>query len=103
MRTTNSFYEFSGSWADIFDKLVGVIHPRNTCEFAIWESKSKDTRHVLITYGRQLPNDILCRHCLEEISEPDFRQRVQRTAKDHIIHGNNAYTVSAGRSRFLGL
>jgi len=86
-----SFYIFNGSWFDIFDKLVGVLRPRNTTQFTIWESKRKKDGHLLITYGTVLPPDLQSRHDLREITEPEFHASYKPTLREHIIHGYNEF------------
>ena len=84
-----SFYTFKGSWFDIFDKLVGILKPRNTEQFAVWESKKNKRVHLLITYGSALPGELQRRHELVEISEPEFRTNFKAASTEHVIHGYN--------------
>src|SRR6266508_526390 len=86
-----SFYIFNGSWFDIFDKLVGILQPRNTTQFTILESKRKKSGHLLITYGTTLPYDLQSRHDLKEITEPEFEASYISTLRDHIVHGYNEF------------
>ena len=86
-----SFYIFTGSWFDIFDKLVGILQPRNTTQFTIWESKGKTSGHLLITYGTVLPPDLQYRHNLKEITEPEFLMSFKPTLREHVVHGYNEF------------
>jgi hypothetical protein len=91
MNQKKSFYIFNGSWFDIFDKLVGILQPRNTNQFSIWESKRKTNGHLLITYGTALPHDLQSRHNLKEITEPEFQASYIPSLTEHIVHGYNEF------------
>ncbi len=86
-----SFYIFKGSWFDIFDKLVGILKPRNTEQFTIWESKANKRAHLLITYGTALPGELQNRHEIKEITEPEFQASFKPTLKEHVVHGYNEF------------
>jgi hypothetical protein len=86
-----SFYLFKGSWFDIFDKLVGILQPRNTEQFTIWESKPNKRVHLLITYGTALPGELQHRHEFREITEPEFQASFKPTLKEHVVHGYNEF------------
>jgi len=86
-----SFYIFKGSWFDIFDKLLGILQPRNAGQFTVWESKANKSLHLLITYGTVLPGELQSRHDLKEITEPEFYASFKPTLKEHIVHGYNEF------------
>jgi hypothetical protein len=94
-----SFYIFRGSWFDIFDKLLGILQPRNTGQFAVWESKANKSVHLLITYGTSLSGEIQHRHELKEITEPEFQASFKPLLKEHIVHGYNEFYARPFRLR----
>ena len=96
-----SFYTFKGSWFDIFDKLVGILKPRNAEQFSVWESKANKRLHLLITYGTRLPGELQLRHELNEISEPEFHAHFRRTLGDHVVHGYNEFHSKPSRFTLL--
>ena len=96
-----SFYTFRGSWFDIFDKLVGILKPRNAEQFTIWESKSNKSVHLLITYGNTIPGELQSRHELKEISEPEFHTSFKPTLREHVIHGYNEFNPRPFRLNLL--
>lgn len=86
-----TFYSFRGSWFEIFDKLVGIIQPKDCQRFAVWESKKRNEGHLLIVYGTSLSSDWQNRHDIKEITEPDFQSNFKSKMSDHRIHGYNEY------------
>jgi hypothetical protein len=96
-----SFYIFKGSWFDIFDKLVGILKPRNTEQFTIWESKTNKSVHLLITYGTALPGELQSRHELKEITEPEFHTSFKPTLSEHVVHGYNEFHSRSSRFNLL--
>jgi hypothetical protein len=86
-----SFYIFKGSWFDIFDKLVGILQPKNAEQFTIWESKKNKSAHLLIAYGNALPGELQSKHELKEITEPEFQTSFKPTLSEHKVHGYNEF------------
>ena len=86
-----SFYCFKGSWFDIFDKLAGIIKPKDCQRFSIWESLTSQGNHLLIVYGTEVPADYQQNFDLERITEPDFQAHFKIKIKDHRIHGYNEF------------
>jgi hypothetical protein len=97
------FYIFKGSWFDVFDKLVGILKPRNTEQFTIWESKTNNRVHLLITYGTALPGELQSRHELKEITEPEFHASFKPALKEHKVHGYNEFHPKPFRLNLLSL
>jgi hypothetical protein len=86
-----SFYAFKGSWFEIFDKLVGIIQPKNFQRFSIWESLTGHSNHLLIVYGTEIPFEYQQNFDLEKITEPDFHTNFRHKIKEHRIHGYNEF------------
>jgi len=87
-----SVYHFDGSWFDVFDMLVGIIKPKNTHQFSVWESRKKTNGHLLIVYGEDLGEDWRQGYALKKISAPEFEMNYRSRIKEHIIHGYNEFS-----------
>jgi hypothetical protein len=86
-----SFYEFKGSWLQIFDRLVGIISPSNVRKFTIWESKSVSKKHLLIVYQVNLDGEWERLSDINRISESEFVANYKCKINDHVIHGFNEF------------
>ena len=86
-----SFYEFEGSWLQIFDHLVGIITPANIERFAIWQPKVAGPRNLLIVYGLCLDSDWERVAGTKKISETEFLRDYKAKIAEHRIHGFNEY------------
>jgi len=94
-----SFYEFKGSWHYIFDTLVGVITPSNIGRFTIWQSKSGNSKNLLIVYELKLHSEWENENGIHQISESEFSLNYKSRMDDHIIHGFNEFD----RNRYSAL
>jgi hypothetical protein len=86
-----SFYEFRGNWVYIFDRLVGIITPSNIKKFTVWQSKSGNSRNLLIIYDMKMNSEWEYRNNIHQISESEFLLKYKSRINDHIIHGFNEF------------